>query len=294
MSGATAFDLGAIRSDTTGYAASFRALIGAGTSSFDGAYGSLSGVPSSFTPASHVHGNITNAGAIGSTANQVVVTTTSGVLTTTSTLPDANLSSNVTLDNTANVFTASQTITAGTATTSNPFLTATQTWNGSAVVFVGLDVSITNTLSSSNSSIFDWKVNGTRVVSASAAGVFLCAGFLVGSTTYSSYGGAATNWWSSSALNVGSGNIIFGTVGKYIQYKSGTGARTGNATLVAGTVTVSMTSATANTVVFLTRKTAGGTTGDLRYSVTAGTSITITSSSASDTSVVSYYAIEVA
>ena len=38
--------------------------------------------PASFTPASHTHGNITNAGAIGSTANLPVITTTSGVLTT--------------------------------------------------------------------------------------------------------------------------------------------------------------------------------------------------------------------
>ena len=34
------------------------------------------------TPASHVHGNVTNAGAIGSTSGQIVVTTASGVLTT--------------------------------------------------------------------------------------------------------------------------------------------------------------------------------------------------------------------
>ena len=34
------------------------------------------------TPTSHTHGNITNAGAIGATANLSVVTTTSGVLTT--------------------------------------------------------------------------------------------------------------------------------------------------------------------------------------------------------------------
>lgn len=34
------------------------------------------------TPTSHTHGNITNAGAIGSTANRIAVTTTSGVLTT--------------------------------------------------------------------------------------------------------------------------------------------------------------------------------------------------------------------
>lgn len=34
------------------------------------------------TPVSHTHGNVTNAGAIGSTANLPVITTTSGVLTT--------------------------------------------------------------------------------------------------------------------------------------------------------------------------------------------------------------------
>lgn len=77
----TSIDLSAIRTDATSYAGTFRALIGAGVSSFDGAYSSLSGVPSSFTPSSHAHGNITNDGAIGSTANLPLITTTSGVIT---------------------------------------------------------------------------------------------------------------------------------------------------------------------------------------------------------------------
>ena len=38
---------------------------------------------------SHTHGNITNAGAIGSTSGQIVVTTTSGVLTTAATISSA-------------------------------------------------------------------------------------------------------------------------------------------------------------------------------------------------------------
>jgi len=46
------------------------------------AWGSITDKPSTFTPSSHTHGNITNAGAIGSTAGMVVITTTSGVLTT--------------------------------------------------------------------------------------------------------------------------------------------------------------------------------------------------------------------
>ncbi len=44
------------------------------------AYSSLAVI--SATPTSHSHGNITNAGAIGSTANLPIITTTSGVLTT--------------------------------------------------------------------------------------------------------------------------------------------------------------------------------------------------------------------
>lgn len=38
--------------------------------------------PTSMTPTSHTHGNITNAGAIGSTANLPIITTTDGKLTT--------------------------------------------------------------------------------------------------------------------------------------------------------------------------------------------------------------------
>ena len=41
------------------------------------------------TPTSHVHGNITNAGVIGSTSGQVVVTTTGGLVTTAATISAA-------------------------------------------------------------------------------------------------------------------------------------------------------------------------------------------------------------
>lgn len=43
-------------------------------------------------PTSHTHGNITNAGAIGSTSGQIVVTTTSGVLTTAATISNTQVS----------------------------------------------------------------------------------------------------------------------------------------------------------------------------------------------------------
>jgi hypothetical protein len=66
---------------------------------------------------------------------------------------------------------------------------------------------------------------------------------------------------------------------------------TGNATLVAGTVTVADTNVTANSVIQLTYKTIGGTAGILLYTTSAGVGFTITSSSNTDTSVVSWLRI---
>jgi hypothetical protein len=43
------------------------------------------------TPTSHDHGNITNAGAIGTTSGQIVVTTTNGALTTAATISSASV-----------------------------------------------------------------------------------------------------------------------------------------------------------------------------------------------------------
>lgn len=95
------------------------------------------------------------------------------------------------------------------------------------------------------------------------------------------------------------GDVVCGTAGKGLQLKSGTGARAGNATLVGGSVTVANTTVTANTIVIPQRKTPGGTLGQsLSYSVSAGTSFTITSVdatgvlSALDTSVCSFLLIE--
>lgn len=88
------------------------------------------------------------------------------------------------------------------------------------------------------------------------------------------------------------GDILASTAGKGLRLKSGSNQRAGNATLVAGTVTVNNTTVTANTLVHLTRKTAGGTIGNATYTLSAGNSFTITSDSASDTSVFTYILTE--
>jgi hypothetical protein len=81
--------------------------------------------------------------------------------------------------------------------------------------------------------------------------------------------------------------------GAAIQIQHGSNQRAGNAVLVAGTLEVSNSGVTANTIVMLTRKTAGGVIGDLTYTLNAGTSFTINSANVADTSTVSYLLIEV-
>jgi hypothetical protein len=66
-----------------------------------GAYADLTGKPTlgtaaaaattDFAAASHAHGSITNAGAIGSTSGQIVVTTTAGVLTTSASISTSQI-----------------------------------------------------------------------------------------------------------------------------------------------------------------------------------------------------------
>lgn len=75
---------------------------------------------------------------------------------------------------------------------------------------------------------------------------------------------------------------------------TGANQRAGNATLIAGSVTVANTTVTANTIVLYSRKTSGGTIGTaMTYTVSAATSFTLTSDSALDTSTFSYFLIEV-
>lgn len=78
-----------------------------------------------------------------------------------------------------------------------------------------------------------------------------------------------------------------------VRVYEGVNAKMGTATLVAGTATVSNTSVTANSRIFLTSQADGGMPGAVRVSSrVAGTSFTITSSSGSDTSTVAWMIVE--
>ena len=94
-------------------------------------------------------------------------------------------------------------------------------------------------------------------------------------------------------VNVSTGNLLISTIGKGLQIKTGTNAKIGTAVLAAGTVTVLNSSVTANSRIFLTAQTNSGTTGALSISAkVVGTSFTITSLSALDTSTVAWMIVE--
>lgn len=89
------------------------------------------------------------------------------------------------------------------------------------------------------------------------------------------------------------GDVSISTAGKGLLIKEGTNAKMGRATLVGGTVVVSTTAVTANSEIFLTTQTPGGTLGAVYVSArTAATSFTITSISAIDTSIVAWMIVE--
>lgn len=77
-----------------------------------------------------------------------------------------------------------------------------------------------------------------------------------------------------------------------LSVREGANATVGSATLVAGTVTVNTNKVTANSHIFIQRYTAGGVLGNITYTKTAGTSFTINSDNALDTSVVDWFIVE--
>lgn len=98
----------------------------------------------------------------------------------------------------------------------------------------------------------------------------------------------------SERLDVVGGNVSITTAGNGLHVAEGSNARMGTATLTAGAATVSNTSVTANTRIFLTSQDDnGGTPGFLRVTtITASTSFVITSSSGTDTAIVAWMLVE--
>lgn len=97
----------------------------------------------------------------------------------------------------------------------------------------------------------------------------------------------------NATLKSSAGNLDLAGIGNGLQVAEGTNAKQGTAVLVAGTVTVANTAVTASSRILLTTQTPGGTAGFLVVSArVAGTSFTILSSNAADTSTVAYEIFE--
>lgn len=98
---------------------------------------------------------------------------------------------------------------------------------------------------------------------------------------------------AANRLDVTTADLRIATAGRGLQVAEGANAKSGLAVLVAGTVTVNTTAVTANSRIQLTSQVDGGTPGFQRVSArVAGTSFTITSSNAADTSSVAWLIVE--
>ncbi len=106
---------------------------------------------------------------------------------------------------------------------------------------------------------------------------------------------ATFNWVAGFNGNVQiSGNLALGTAGNGIQIKEGGGGKMGVATLVAGSVAISISGLTTNSRAFVQLVTPGGTLGDAFKAVCTTNTLTITSvvaagtTQTSDTSTLNY------
>lgn len=143
-----------------------------------------------------------------------------------------------------------------------------------------------------------------NIVKAASAGVSHLGLRTQGSGAVEEYGnilsgfGAGKNYslgaTTATPLNLGH-DLDLVTAGKGLRVAEGTNAKQGVSTLVAGTVTVSNTSVTASSRIFLTAQSLGTVTAPKTLAVTArtaGTSFTITSADNTDTSVVAWEIFE--
>lgn len=99
---------------------------------------------------------------------------------------------------------------------------------------------------------------------------------------------------SGDTLVDSNGNLLTSFAGKTLAVRSGTNAKAGTFTLVAGTVTVSNTAVTANSVIKATLKTLGGTQSNwLKITPTASTGFTVVGENVADTGTYNFTILEV-
>ncbi len=204
---------------------------------------------------------------------------------------------NVTVAGTANEITtsgASHTLTLSlpsAITAPGSLTTTTSLTAGSGFTVSAGTTSITGTtnINTTGAAVTTIGVGGTGAVHiGNATGNTAVTGSLTASTTLTATLGNIT------ATN---GNLSLAHTGNKLLIHASTAASDAigiTAAMTAGTITVSTTAVTANSIIFLSANTLGGTPGTLSApsgSITPSTSFVITSSSSSDTSTVNYHII---
>lgn len=169
-------------------------------------------------------------------------------------------------------------------------VTGVATFTASPVFNGGISVPGTSSLAIVHASAVD--VTQLTVNGAGTLTVGTGATTLGGALSVTGFTGLAAAQTSGNLTVFGS-SLILGSAGTGLQIKEGANATSGVATLVAGTVTVNTNKVTATSRIQLTGQVDGGTPGFQRVSArVAGTSFTITSSNAADTSQVAWTLIE--
>jgi hypothetical protein len=182
--------------------AAITAAVSYGTTAGTACQGNDSRLSDARTPTAHTHGNISNAGAIGSTANLPIITTTSGVLTTgsfgtaASTFCQGNDSRLSDTRNTTNSLTAGS------------FLTGS-TFNGSAAVTFAVDATSANTASKvvardASGNFSAGTISATLTGNAGTATTLQTARTINGTSFNGSANITTANWGTARTLTIGS------------------------------------------------------------------------------------------
>lgn len=164
---------------------------------------------------------------------------------------------------------------------------------GTGAINLGITRGFTEVLTAGTTGVSSWASS----TSPSVAGIWkgnrvTTGGSLVADTCYgNTFLAVGVNGALGTAITDASeSEAVSGS--NWGRHRWGYGPRSGTATLVGGTVTVTDAAITANTIITVQRVTAGGTIGDITVTRTAGTSFTLTSADVADTSTVSYLIYE--
>jgi hypothetical protein len=200
------------------------------------------------------------------------------------------------VDSSGNAIWDAQTSIATTLPDSRTFRVGTTT-NGSSG---GIDLTCSSGTGSSAGStirLFNANLNSWGSMSCAWTSEGATSGnFSFNAPVAGGYNWSTTPFGGSTSLRAtldNSGNFSLQSAGTGFRVKEGSNAKMGTATLTTGSVTVSNTSVTANSRIFLTTQVGAGTVGYVIVSArTPGSGFTITSSSSEDTSTIAYIIFE--